>query len=128
MTLEFASSSASGKVWLGARQWMKEGFASQRPLAKQPLAEGPPRTLPKRLRNFLLSFDQDGKPLGLHSDRYEFWVYRQLRKRLDVGTFTSTTVCSIGVLPMIWCPWRQRPKPSQGTGYPLAASVGRPNA
>ncbi len=26
-----------------------------------------------------------GKPVGLHGDRYEFWVYRQLRKRLDIG-------------------------------------------
>ena len=33
----------------------------------------------------MLSFDQEGKPTGLHGDRYEFWVYRQLRKRLDAG-------------------------------------------
>jgi len=85
MALDFASSSASGKVWLAALQWMKEVFARQQRLAKQPLAEIPPRTIPKRLRDFLLSFDQDGKPVGLRGDRYEFWVYRQLRKRLDVG-------------------------------------------
>jgi hypothetical protein len=41
--------------------------------------------VPTRLRDFLLSFDQDGKPIGLRADRYEFWVYRQLRKRLDAG-------------------------------------------
>ena len=83
MALDFASSSASGKVWLAALQWMKEVFARQQRLAKQPLAEIPPRAIPKRLRNFLQSFDQDGKPVGLRGDRYEFWVYRQLRKRLD---------------------------------------------
>ena len=83
--LEFASSSASGKVWLAALTWMKEVFACQQSLARQPLSDVPPRTLPKRLRNFLQAFDQDGKSLGLHGERYEFLVYRQLRKRLDAG-------------------------------------------
>lgn len=32
-----------------------------------------------------MSFDQEGKSVGLRSGRYEFWVYRQLRKRLDAG-------------------------------------------
>ncbi|MFZ3141194.1 Tn3 family transposase [Polaromonas sp.] len=85
LALDFASSSASGKVWLAALQWMKEVFIRQQRLAKQPLEDIPQRTIPTRLRNFLLSFDPDGKPIGLRSDRYEFWVYRQLRKRLDAG-------------------------------------------
>ncbi|MCX7113589.1 MAG: DUF4158 domain-containing protein [Proteobacteria bacterium] len=85
MALDFASNSASGKVWLAALQWMKEVFARQQRLAKQPLAEIPPRTMPKRLRDFLPSFDLDGKPDSLRGDRYEFWVCRQLRKRLSVG-------------------------------------------
>ena len=85
LALDFASSSASGKVWLAALEWMKEIFARQQRLAKQPLKDIPQRTIPTRLRNFLLSFGQDGKPVGLRADRYEFWVYRQLRKRLDAG-------------------------------------------
>lgn len=83
--LEFASSSAGGKVWLAALKWMKDVFARQQSLAKQPLSDVPPGALPKRLRDFLQTFDQDGKPLGLHGERYEFMVYRQLRKRLDAG-------------------------------------------
>jgi TnpA family transposase len=83
--LEFASSSASGKAWLAALQWMKEVFAGQQRHAKQPLAKIPPRTVPNRLRNSLLSFDEEGKPVGLRAYRYKFWVYRQLRKRLDAG-------------------------------------------
>jgi hypothetical protein len=83
--LDFASSSAGGKVWLAALKWMKDVFARQQSLAKQPLAEVPPGTLPKRLRDFLQTFDQTGKPLGLQGERYEFMVYRQLRKRLDAG-------------------------------------------
>lgn len=85
MALDFASDSASGKVWLAALQWMKEVWSRQQRLAKQPLAEIPPRTVPTRLRDFLLSVGEDDEPVGLRGDRYEFWVYRQLRKRLDTG-------------------------------------------
>ena len=85
MALQFASSSVSGEVWLAALQWMKAVFARQQRLAKQPLSEIPSLTIPKRLRDFLLSFDTHGEPIGLRGDRYEFWVYRQLRKRLDMG-------------------------------------------
>ena len=49
------------------------------------MAECPPTTLPKRLRPYLLTSDGDGKPTGLHADRYEFWLYRQIRKRLKSG-------------------------------------------
>src|SRR3546814_12547726 len=30
-------------------------------------------------------FDAEGKPTGLHADRYEFWLYRQVRKRFQSG-------------------------------------------
>jgi TnpA family transposase len=83
--LEFASSSAGGKVWLTALKWMKEVFDRQESLAKQPLSDVPPGTLPKRLRDSLQIFGDGGKPLSLHGERYEFMVYRQLRKRLDAG-------------------------------------------
>jgi len=85
MALDFESDSTGGKVWLAALQWMKEVFASQQSLAKQPIADIPSRTVPPRLRKFLLHFDQDGNPVGLNGSRYEFFVYRQLRKRLDTG-------------------------------------------
>lgn len=85
ISLDFASSSASGKIWLAALQWMKGIFANQQRLSKQPMEDIPQRTIPTRLRNFLLDFDTNGKPIGLRGDRYEFWVYRQLRKRLDMG-------------------------------------------
>lgn len=85
MAMNFKSGSTSGQIWLDALQWMKGIFAHQQPLTKQPLTDIPLRTIPTRLRNFLLDFDHDGKPVGLRGERYEFWIYRQLRKRLDVG-------------------------------------------
>jgi len=84
-TLEFASGSAGDKVWLAALKWMKAVFARQVCLSKQPLADVPAATLPKRLRDSLLIFGEDGKPLALRGKLYEFMVYRQLRKRLDAG-------------------------------------------
>ncbi|OQW85901.1 MAG: Tn3 family transposase [Rhodoferax ferrireducens] len=85
MALDFESCTPRGKVWLAALRWMKTVFARQQRLTKQPLEEVPLRTIPTRLRSFLLDFDPEGKPVGLRGDRYEFWIYRQLRKRLDVG-------------------------------------------
>lgn len=34
---------------------------------------------------FLLVFDEDGEPTGLNAGRYEFWLYRQIRKRFQSG-------------------------------------------
>ena len=71
--------------WLTALVWAKSVFAKQQRLSQRPLAECPAVTLPKRLRPYLLIFDADGKPTGLHADRYEFWLYRQVRKRFQSG-------------------------------------------
>jgi hypothetical protein len=40
--------------------------------------------LPSAPSSFQTS-DADGKPTGLHADRFEFWLYRQIRKRLRSG-------------------------------------------
>jgi len=69
----------------GICTWAKGVFAKQQRLSQRPLAECPAATLPKRLRPYLLIFDADGNPTGLHADRYEFWLYRQIRKRLKSG-------------------------------------------
>ena len=84
MALDFGSNAANSP-WLAALRWMKSVFARQQRLAQRPLDEIPENTIPKRLRAYLLDFDHAGNPVSLRGDRYEFWVYRQLRKRLDVG-------------------------------------------
>ncbi|MCB0231579.1 MAG: Tn3 family transposase, partial [Anaerolineae bacterium] len=71
--------------WLAALAWAKSVFANRKRLSQRPLAECPASTLPKRLRPYLEISDADGKPAGLHADRYEFWLYRQIRKRLKSG-------------------------------------------
>ncbi|MCP4300154.1 MAG: Tn3 family transposase [Gammaproteobacteria bacterium] len=82
--LEFAGVDPNNP-WLAALAWAKGVFAKQQRLSQRPLTECPAATLPKRLRPHLLTFDTEGKPTGLHADRYEFWLYRQVRKRLKSG-------------------------------------------
>ncbi|CAH2802353.1 MAG: Transposase [uncultured Caballeronia sp.] len=66
--------------WLAALAW-EAVFAKQPRLSQRPFAECPAATLPKHLRPYLLIFGAEGQPTGLHGDRYEFWLYRQIRKR-----------------------------------------------
>jgi len=82
--LEPASMEAENP-WLAALTWMKSVFAKQQRLSQRSLDECPEHTVPKRLRPYLLTFDGDCKPTGVQADRYEFWVYRQIRKRLQSG-------------------------------------------
>lgn len=71
--------------WLIALAQVKIVLEKQHRPSHRPLAEYPPVTLPKRLRSYLLTFDEHGEPTGVQADRYEFWLYRQLRKRLKSG-------------------------------------------
>jgi hypothetical protein len=64
---------------------VKGVFAKQQRLSQRPLAECPQATLPKCLWPYLLAFDAQGEPTGLQADHYEFWLYRQIRKRLKSG-------------------------------------------
>lgn len=82
--LDFASIDPDNP-WLTALAWVKGVFGKQQRLSQRPLAECPQATLPKRLRPYLLTFDAQGEPTGLQADRYEFWLYRQIRKRLKSG-------------------------------------------
>jgi TnpA family transposase/tetraacyldisaccharide-1-P 4'-kinase len=109
--------------WLAALAWVKGVFAKQQRLSQRPLAECPESTLPQRLRPYLLTFDAYGKPTGVHADRYEFWLYRQLRKRLKSGEiylddslqhrrFTDELVSleeKADVLSQIDIPWLRQP-------------------
>ncbi len=82
--LDFAGV-APDNPWLAALTWAKAVFAKQQRLSQRPLEECPEATLPERLRPYLLTFDATGKPAGVHADRYEFWLYRQIRKRFKSG-------------------------------------------
>jgi hypothetical protein len=76
---------AGRQPWLAALDWMKGVFSRQQRLAQRPVVEIPGNTIPERLRPYLLTFDDADEPIALRGDRYEFWIYRQLRKRLAAG-------------------------------------------
>ena len=113
--------------WLAALAWTKGVFAKPQRLSQRPLAECPKATLPERLRPYLLVFDADGKPTGVQADRYEFWLYRQIRKRLKSGEiylddsvqhrcFTDELVSldeQTDVLGQLDIPWLRQPIEAQ---------------
>ena len=84
VALDFAST-VPDSPWLAALAWAKSVFAKQQRLSQRPLSECPAATLPQRLRPYLLTFDAEGKSTELHADHYEFWLYRQIRKRFQSG-------------------------------------------
>lgn len=84
LALDF-SSTAEDSPWLAAINWLKDTFTAEQSLNQCSFNECPPGSIPKRLQSFLLQPNADGQSVKLNSDRYEFWIYRQLRKRLNAG-------------------------------------------
>jgi len=84
MSTDFSSTDTQNP-WLMALNWMKTVFSRQQTLAQRPVSEIPADTIPKRLRSHLLILDEEGKATGIRGDRYEFWIYRQNRKRFDIN-------------------------------------------
>jgi TnpA family transposase len=84
MSTDFSSTDTQNP-WLMGLSWMKTVFSRQQTLAQRPVSEIPANTIPKRLRSHLLVLDEEGKATGIRGDRYEFWIYRQIRKRFDIN-------------------------------------------
>jgi TnpA family transposase len=82
--LDFSAEPASSQ-WNAGLSWMRDVFARDQRLSNRPATEIPNGTIPKKLRQHLLNFDSEGNPSGVRGDRYEFWLYRQLGKRLASG-------------------------------------------
>jgi hypothetical protein len=58
----------------------------------RPRATGREGTIPDRLRPYLLGMDQSGNATSPSAERYQFWVYRQIRKRLNWAKCNLKTV------------------------------------
>ena len=83
MALEF--SSAGSNNWLLAINKLKSTFLNKEKIMKIPIDEELEEIIPKNLRPYILSIDHQGDPIGLNANRYEIWIYRQLRKRFNNG-------------------------------------------
>lgn len=122
MALEFSSTTADSP-WLAAIRWLKVTFSRQQKLSQRPCDEIPEGTVPQRLRAYLLEIGGEGNATGVRDGRYEFWIYRQVRKRLDAGDlylndsmlyrrFTDELVAvdqQAEVLAQMDIPWLRRP-------------------
>jgi TnpA family transposase len=84
MALDVSATSPTNP-WRTALSWMREVFARQQSIGQRPVAESPAGTIPNALRRHLFVLDETGTPVRLRGDRYEFWIYRQLGKRLAIG-------------------------------------------
>lgn len=84
MALDF-SSTVPNNPWLAAIEWFRTTFSRQQSLNQRPIHECPEETIPKRLQYYLLERNSDGQTIKIHADRYEFWIYRQIRKRFKAG-------------------------------------------
>jgi len=83
MAIDF-SSTASDSPWFAAVTWLKKIFGADKTLNKCPVTDSPEKTRPKRLQPYLFDINTKGEQ-KFHGDRYEFWIYRQMRKRLKAG-------------------------------------------
>lgn len=78
------SSTASDSPWLTAITWLKDIFDADKTIIKYLVTDCPEKTRPKRLQPYLFDTNAKGEQ-KFHGDRYEFWIYRQMKKRLKAG-------------------------------------------
>ena len=83
MAIDF-SSTVPDSSWLAAITWLKEIFGAEKTINKYPVTDSPEKTRPKRLQPYLFGTNAKGEQ-KFHGDRYEFWIYRQMKKRLKAG-------------------------------------------
>lgn len=84
MTLDFASA-INNNPWLTAIEQLKQDFSKQKNLKSVTNIEYYITTIPKKLKQHLAFTDSEGNITGLQANRYEFWLYRQIIKRLESG-------------------------------------------
>ena len=69
--------------WLITLQQFRDFFSDQKKLDKKRISKCTEGTVPKRLKPYLL--EMHSEKITPRAERYEFWVYRQLKKRFKAG-------------------------------------------
>lgn len=83
MKIIFSSENVNNP-WLQAAAWLQNTFAQHKKLSDRPFSECPLNTIPNYQKDFLLITNTKDKKI-INSDRYEYWIYRQINKQLDSG-------------------------------------------
>jgi len=84
MTLDFASAITKNPL-LSAIEELKQNFINQKSLKNTGDIKNYIEIIPKKLKQHLTLTDSEGNITGLQANRYEFWVYRQITKKLESG-------------------------------------------
>ena len=83
MELDFTSYNPNNPLITVIGQ-LKQVFSTQKPIYKNNTDECID-IVPKKLRQHLLITDKSGNVTGIQPNRYEFWIYSQITKRLESG-------------------------------------------
>ncbi len=83
MELDFTSYAPNNQLITVIGQ-LKQAFLSQKPIYKNNTDEYLD-IVPKKLKQHLLITDKKGNITGIQPNRYEFWIYSQITKRLESG-------------------------------------------
>lgn len=84
MTLDFASATNNNPL-LPAIEQLKQNFINQKSLKNTGNIENYIATIPKKLKQHLTLTDSEGNITVFQANRYEFWIYRQITKKLESG-------------------------------------------
>ncbi len=83
LAIDFSSTKAENP-WFVALTWLKKIFNAKKTLKQCQVSEIPQKTRPKRLDKYLFETNAKGDK-KFRGDRYEFWIYRRLKKKLKSG-------------------------------------------
>jgi hypothetical protein len=83
MELDFTSFTPKNPLMAVIEQ-LKQSFSNQKSINKNNIGEYI-KIIPKKLKQHLLIYDTSSNIIGIHQNRYEFWMYRQITKSLVSG-------------------------------------------
>jgi hypothetical protein len=84
MALDF-STIIDNDPWIKAINWLKQKYILEESLQDDQDDSYPEKTIPKRLKKYLLKQNDASGKQTLDIDRYEFWIYRQIKRRIKSG-------------------------------------------
>jgi TnpA family transposase len=83
MELDFTSYNPNSLL-IKVIEQLKRIFPTQKTIYKN-ITDECVSIVPKKLRKHLLIIDKNGTVIGIQSNHYEFWIYSQIKKRLESG-------------------------------------------
>lgn len=83
MKLNF-SSELTNNPWLKSANWLQDVFSNHQKISDRSFSECPNDTIPKHLQRYLVE-NNTAKNKSINGHRYEYWVYCQINKQINIG-------------------------------------------